>query len=189
VDIALACALGDLGEHREAIAIYDELLSNPKDGELSAVAHANRGNSHEALGNAEAAIADYEEALRREPTRISHYLNYVRLFALRKRWPEASRVVARGLANVARVDGLPLLLEQARIANEQKHAEAGLAAAEQALSLFPDHPRALYQRAWSLGMLGRLEEARASLRKLLKLEPENKAALKALQQIEAALSL
>jgi tetratricopeptide (TPR) repeat protein len=185
VDISLACAHADVGENDEAIRIYDRVLSMPRPDDVLGIAHANRGNAHAVLGNAEAAVSDYEEAIRREPSRATHYLNYELLFARARRWTEAADVLTRGLIMVEGVAAVPLLVEKARIANEQELAEPGLFAADEALFLAPDHPRALYQRAWALGMLGRLEEARASLNRLLELEPKNESAQRALSKLDA----
>lgn len=187
VQIALACALSDIKDHEAAIAVYDGVLSTSEDNEILAIAHANRGNSHEAIGHVEFAISDFEEALKREAARVTHYQNYSRLFVRRKRWSDSVDVVTRGLNVVTGAARIPLLLEKARSHNEQGQAEAGLAPADEALKLSPDEPRALYQRAWSLGMLGRLDEAVSSLGRLLELEPENQDAAMALGRIEAAL--
>lgn len=185
VDISLACAHADIGENDEAIRIYDRVLSMPRADDVLGIAHANRGNAHAILGNAEEAVSDYEKAIRREPSRATHYLNYELLFARAKRWTEAADVLGRGLIMVEGADAVPLLVEKARIANEQERAESGLFAADEALALAPDHPRALYQRAWALGMLGRLEEARTSLTRLLELEPKNESAQRALAKLDA----
>jgi tetratricopeptide (TPR) repeat protein len=188
--IGLACALADLGRQDEAVRVYDELLSTTTtttDARSLAIAHANRGNSHAALGHVEAAIADYEEAIRREPERVTHYQNYSVLFSSRRRWVEAHDVVVRGLAAVTGDAQVPLFLEKARTANEQEKADVGLSAADAALALAPDNARAYYQRGWALGMLGRLREAHASFRRLLELEPNNEDARSALARIEAVL--
>ena len=186
-DIALACALYDLGKHEEAIVVYDTLMEKTHDSKVLAIAHANRGNCHEALGNVTAAVSDYEAAIRRERSGVTHYLNYERVWARRKRWAEAGDVIARGLAVLADADAVPLLLEKARICNEQEQAELGLAAADGVLAFVPDQPRALYQRAWALGMLGRLDEAQSSLRRLLQIDPEDQDALKAIEKLEAVM--
>jgi tetratricopeptide (TPR) repeat protein len=188
VEIALACALADLGRNEEAVQVYDALLAKGSaDADWPAIAHANRGNAHGALGHVDAAIADYEEAIRREPQRVTHHQNHARLFSQRKRWAEAHAVIVRGLGVVTGEGRIPLLLEKARTANEQEHAEVALAAADAVLAEVPDHPRALYQRAWALGMAGRLDDAQVSLRRLLELEPKNADARSALAKIEAAL--
>lgn len=185
--IALACAHAELGEQSEAIHLYDDLLAHHPSGDLSGVAFANRANAHAASGDGARAVADYEAALRCEPRRATHYLNYALLFGRTRKWADAEAVLSRGIDAVERSEAVPLLLERARVANEQEHAEEGLLAADAALALVADHPRALYQRAWALGMLGRLEEARGSLVRLLQLHPDDKNAARALGQIEAAL--
>jgi tetratricopeptide (TPR) repeat protein len=187
LEISMACALADLGKHAEALEVYDEVIARSPDAEWSAIAHANRGNAHEALDGVDAAASDYEEAIRRDPGRVTHYLNYARLFARRGRWAEAHDVVSRGLLAVATTARLPLLLEKARTANEQARADVGLSAADEALSLAPNDRHALYQRGWALGMLGRLREAQTSMRRILELEPNDPDAQRGLGMIESAL--
>jgi tetratricopeptide (TPR) repeat protein len=188
VGIGLACALADLGKQEETVRVYDELLSaTTTDARSTAVAHANRGNSHAALGHVEAAISDYEEAIRRQPDVVTHYQNYSLLFSSARRWADAHDVVARGLEVVTGDAQLPLLLEKARTANEQEKADVAVSAAEAALALAPNNGRAFYQRGWALGMLGRLPEAHATFRRLLELEPNNQDAQSAMNKIEAAL--
>jgi tetratricopeptide (TPR) repeat protein len=79
------------------------------------------------------------------------------------------------------------LLATARDFNEREDAEPGLRAADEALGISRNHPRALYQRAWALGMLGRVDEAIVSLTKLLTIEPDNEDAKSALEKMESAL--
>jgi tetratricopeptide (TPR) repeat protein len=187
VEIALACALADCEKLGEAVEIYDALIGSSRGAKWSAVAHANRGNAHAALGRIEAAVSDYEDAIIADPRGVTHYLNYARLLSLRKRWAEAHDVVLRGLRAVTGHARLPLLIEKARTANEQERADVGLSAAEEALALAPDDRRGLYQRGWALGMLGRLSEARASMRQILDVDPNDSDAKRALDMIESAL--
>lgn len=187
VEIALACAFQDLGEHADAVRVYDSVIGESDSDEAVAIAHANRGNARAALGDIDGAKEDYEEAIRREPKRVTHYLNYARLYVRQKRWADAVGPVERGLRVIRGEESVPLLLEKARSSNEQEKAEIGLEAADQVLSILPDDPRALYQRAWALGMLGRLEEASSSLNQLLELEPGNKDAQNALAKLQAVM--
>lgn len=187
VEIALACSLQDLGEHVDAVRVYDSVIRESDTAEAVAIAHANRGNAHAALGDIGRAKEDYEEAIRREPERGTHYLGYARLHVRGRRWADAVGVVERGLRCVRGEEAVPLLLEKARSSNEQEKADIGLEAADEVLSILPDHPRALYQRAWALGMLGRLEDASSSLNRLLELEPGNRDAQRALTTLQAAM--
>ena len=132
-------------------------------------------------------MRDFEEAVRRGPDRATHYLNYSRLFALAKEWPAADSVLARGLVHIRGVEAIPLLLEKARVCNEQEEAAMGLEAADEVLALSPENGRALYQRGWALGMLGRLREAESSMSQLVRQEPDNKSAAAALNRLIAAL--
>ena len=187
VSIALACGLQDLGEHADAIAMYDAVIRDAENAEVLAIAHANRANSRSALGETDAAVEDYQEAIRREPKRVSHRLNHALHHAKRRQWEDARRVLESGLRVVSGEESIPLLLELARGANEQEKADMGLQAADGVLALVPDHPRALYQRGWALGMLGRLDEAASCMRRILEREPGDKDAESALAKLDAAL--
>ncbi len=186
LEIALACALSAQKDHEGARALYDELIETSQDPEVLGVAHANRGNLHEAADRVDAAIADFEAALGHEPTRLTHFQNYARLFSRRKRWAEALAVVLRGLEVASGDERVPLLVEQARACNELEQAEAGLAAADELLALAEDHPRGLFHRAWALGLMGRLDDAASTLERLLEVDPTSKDGAKALAKIEAA---
>lgn len=187
LDVALACARADLGDVEGARSLYDGLVARADAEEVRAIAHANRGNLHEAADRVDEAIADYEAALREEPARDTHYRNYSRLFTKRKRWEEALSVTTRGLAVVEGEARVPLLVEKARAENELERAEEASATADELLELSPDHPRGLYHRAWAFGLLGRLEEARETLNAMLDVDPDSKDGKKALAKIEAAL--
>jgi len=186
LEIAIAVAHAEDGAAAEAKAAYDALITRDEGGEARAIAHANRGNLHEAAGDVELAKADYEEAISRDPKRVAHYQNYSRLYTKRKRWDAAAAVVLRGLEAVTGEERYPLLVEKARIANEQELAEDALATADELLALAPEHLRGLYHRAWALGLMGRLDEAAEALEKLLDLDPTNKDGKKALDKIDAA---
>jgi|GEM_PF-1624758 len=186
LEIALACARSAEGDHAGALSLYDGLVRTSTDPEILAVAHANRGNLHEADGSEVSAMADYEAALGHEPSRLSHYQNYARLHSRRKHWAKALEVLGRGLAVAKDAERIPLLVEAARAHNELEDAEAGLAAADELLALRADHPRGLFHRAWALGLVGRLDEAAADLERLLDVDPTSKDGKKALAKIEAA---
>ena len=187
LDVALACARADLGDAEGARVLYDGLIGRADAEEVRAIAHANRGNLHEAADRVDEAIADYEAALREEPERDTHYRNFARLFTKRKRWEEALAVTSRGLDLLEGEARVALLVEKARAENELERAEAASATADELLELSPDHPRGLYHRAWAFGLLGRLDEARETLLTMLDVEPDSKDGNKALAKIEAAL--
>lgn len=186
LEIALACARSAEGDHAGALSLYDGLVRTSTDPEILAVAHANRGNLHEADGSVVSAMADYEAALGHEPGRVTHYQNYARLHSRRKHWDKALEVLRRGLKVAKDAERIPLLVETARAHNELEDAAAGLAAADELLAIQEDHPRGLFHRAWALGLVGRLDEAAADLERLLDVDPTSKDGKKALAKIEAA---
>ncbi len=185
VEIALAVARSDASDTAAAEAIYDKLVDHA-DTEVSAVAHANRGNLHEAKDDIESAKKDYEAAIAKEPERIAHYQNLSRLFTKRKKWQDALEVVDRGIEAIGEGDATPLLVEKARAQNELEDPEAAMATADSILEKQPEHTRALYHRAWAQGLLGRLDEAKETLETLLDIDPTNKDGKRALAKIEAA---
>ncbi len=183
--IALACALHEQRRFDEANGLYEALLSAGEAGGFQAIALANQANALVALGRSDEARARLEKAIELEPLQPTHRYNLARALLVERRWAEVVAAARAGLE----VDPVPpydvaLLLMIATAENEQHRGEGGLLAADQALVRAPDHPRALYLRAWSLGMLGRLDEARASLEKLLVLEPDNANARAAVAAID-----
>lgn len=186
VEIALACALADTKDKAGATAVYDALIEKAKEGEAVAIAHANRGNLREAAGDIEGATEDYERAIQGDKGRVTHYQNYIRLLARKKKWSEAFTVAERGLSAVtAKEDRAALLIEKARSLNEQDKGEEALVIADEALELVPDYPRGLYMRGWALGLLGRLEEGILTIEKLLEIDPNNKDGARALAMLNA----
>ncbi|MBI2391011.1 MAG: tetratricopeptide repeat protein, partial [Deltaproteobacteria bacterium] len=132
-------------------------------------------------------ISSYQRAVQLDPCLTAHWINYERLLARQRRWPDAVAVADRALAVVPRAESVELLLAKANAENEQEQAEAGLSTADAALALEPDHPRALYLRGWALGMLGRLADAQAAMLRLLEIDPTSAAARSALEKIEAVM--
>lgn len=187
LSIALAVAKSDAGDTDAARAIYDTLAASDTP-EISAIAHANRGNLHEAADAIDDARDDYEAAIEKDPTRLAHYQNLSRLYSKRKRWKESLAVVERGLAAVGEDDKTALMVDKARAQNELEDAEAGLATADAILAANAEHPRGLYHRAWALGLLGRLDEAKEALESMLDVDPTSKDGKRALEKIDAALA-
>jgi tetratricopeptide (TPR) repeat protein len=83
-------------------------------------------------------------------------------------------------------DAIAIQVARAEVFNDVERAADGLSAAEAVLALAPEHRRGLYLHGWALGMLGRLDEARASLVRLTELEPNNEGARRAIAMIDHA---
>jgi tetratricopeptide (TPR) repeat protein len=187
-EIALALALSALGRFQDVVATYDAVLETHHDPNVVAAAYGNRANARAALGDVAAAASDYEEALRREPARDMHYRNYAMLLARNDQRAKAYEVLRRGLDVFERGAQLPLWLEMSEIANEAEEADVGLDAADAVLAIDPKHLRGLYLRGWALGMLGRLQDARDAMQRIVDLDPSNEDARAALEKIAAALA-
>ncbi len=67
--------MSDSGRIREAVQLYNEVLGLTISPQRSAIALRNRGNSYDHLGNRAQAKADYDLALRYDPSNASVYFN------------------------------------------------------------------------------------------------------------------
>ncbi len=164
-----ACNAGDLAGG-EAIC-RQILLGNPRDfGALHLIADIQG-----ALGQAEAALANYDRAIAIQPGYAQAYNNrgavlgrmgqheaalasYEQALALQPHYPEAAYNRGNVLAEMGR------------------HEEA-LASFDRALAIWPDLAEALYNRGNALQQLGRPQEALASYDRALAVRPGDAQAL------------
>jgi tetratricopeptide (TPR) repeat protein len=138
-----------------------------------AVAYLNRGAVLQDLGLWQAALADYDSALLRQPGQPgeadshNHRGNVLKEL---KRYPEALESYGKaialepGRANFHNNHGIAL-----RLAG---HYLEALAAFDRALALQPAYAQAFNNRANTLNNLGRLEEALQSYEQAIALQPE-----------------
>ncbi|GIW70621.1 MAG: hypothetical protein KatS3mg102_0163 [Planctomycetota bacterium] len=169
------------GEHKAAIAYYDELLRrNPE----NAAVLARRGLAHDRTGNEAQAREDYTAAIARAPQAPLPYLYRANL-ALRGGQAEAA------LADVAALDALPLdphdraaalVLGGAAWAQRGEFARA-VAAYERAIELGRRDPSpllrkhyqdALYNAAHAYYHLGAFDRAAAAYRELLRSKAQHR---------------
>jgi tetratricopeptide (TPR) repeat protein len=179
--------LHDAQRFEEAVHIYDRYLEGPED-EWTAAVFANKANSLVAIGRLAEARALYETAIAREPDRATHYQNYVRLLVRGREWGRAIETIDEALAHVAGAEDRARLLEdRSYVFAEQDKGEEALAAAREALALAPRRTRARYLYGRGLGLVGRLEEAREEMARVLEQDPENADARRAIGLLDEAL--
>jgi tetratricopeptide (TPR) repeat protein len=185
--VSYGFTLQQLDRHADAVAAYRRYLELMPDGPWAAVAYGNQANSLHRLGDA-AAEQGYRQALALEPERISHTINYVRFLIDQRRLPEALAAVDAVLDKaVTDADVIALLEDRTLILAEQHNGEEALESIEAALARGSNSVRTHYLHGRSLALLGRLEEARQAILRVLALDPENADGKQALETIDSVL--
>jgi tetratricopeptide (TPR) repeat protein len=180
--------LQQLDRHREAVAAYMHYLSLDPEGPWAGVACCNQANSLARLGEAASAEALYQKAIALEPGRISHHLNYTRFLLDRHRWAEAQAVVDAALPRAtANSDLIALLEDRAAICAAQDKGADALMCIDAALARGSDSVRTHYLRGRALALLGRLNDARIEIQRVLELDPANAEGKRALEMIDSVL--
>jgi tetratricopeptide (TPR) repeat protein len=186
--ISYGYTLQEAGDHRGAVAAYERYLGQEPAGPWAGVACCNQANSLAALGDADLAEALYRRAIAVEPTRATHYLNFVGLLVDQDRRDEALAFIEAGLEHATEpAHRIRLLEDQAFVLAEQERGEESLRSADAAAALDSDSARTHYLRGRALALLGRLEEARAEMQRVLALDPANADGRRALGMIDEAL--
>lgn len=177
------------GAHAEAATVYQSFLDEvPADPRTLAIVRAELGRSQAALGDVAAAEASYRQALSAWPENALIHLNLGALYLQKGQWPEAVAALDQGLALAkAPLEGIGLLEAKAHALCGLTRGAEALACVEQSQALGANSSRTHYLRGRALAMLGRLEEARASMQQVLQLDPNVADAQQALDQIDAAL--
>ena len=125
-------------------------------------------NSLARLGDPTTAAALYQQAIALEPGRISHHINYVRFLIERQKWDEALAAVHAALPSAtANADFIALLEDRAAILAAQDNGAEALASADEAVAHGSDSVRTHYLRGRALALLGRLDEARVEVLRVL----------------------
>ncbi|MBI5486634.1 MAG: tetratricopeptide repeat protein [Deltaproteobacteria bacterium] len=187
--VSYGCELYDAKLFEQSLAVHDRYLVGPADDWTAAVL-ANKANSLAALGRDEEARVLYDEAISRQPGLLSHRLNLIHLCIRRKEWDQAVAAIDASLGLEVSVEERARLFEdRAFIFAEQDRGEEALAAAQEAVRLAPEHPRARYNRGRALALVGRLEEARAEMQWVLGRDARHRDAKRAIGMIDEALAL
>jgi tetratricopeptide (TPR) repeat protein len=188
--VSLGVALQETGRFSEAVAAYEELVTVHPNSEWLGVALCNEANALVKLGKDEQAEEQFKAALRAEPTRPTHYFNYHLLLARQRRWKDALTNLELGLSHLSSADPLrvTLLAEKAWVLAELERGDEALAAADETLALSSDNFKARYMRGRALGLLGRLDEARSEIERVLAAQPDNADAQRAMRMLDDALA-
>lgn len=182
-------ALHRAGRHEESIAASRRYLDLAPHGPWAGAAHANLGLALCGLGRDDEAEELYRHALRLDPGQVLHYRNLGQLLVDQQRWAGALGVLEAGLGRAAAPEEQVRLLEGLGfVCAEEERAGQALEYIDRAIALGADSGRTHYLRGRALALLGRLEEARDEVKRVLELEPGNAEAKQAMGMIEKALA-
>jgi tetratricopeptide (TPR) repeat protein len=182
-------ALHRAGRNEEAINASRRYLELAPGGPWAGAALSNLGLALRGLGRDDEAEELYRQAVRIDPGQVLHYRNLAQLLIDQQRWAGALGVLETGLEQATTSDDKVRLLEGlAFVCAEEERAGQALEYVDRAVALGAAGARTLYLRGRALALLGRLEEARDEVQRVLALEPENAEARQAMGMIEKALA-
>lgn len=172
---SLAGALGALERYDEALEQLDAAIELEP---LNVEAYHNRAVIHERSNRVQAAVADYERALRYGPSYEPSLLAYQRLTGHSN--PRAPRTEAQARAAE--------LADQASAAARRARYDEALQLLDQAAETAPDYVL-VYQYRSNVGyLMGQPAVAAEALEKALELEPDNVLFRRNLEQIRQQMS-
>ena len=181
-------ALQELNRHADAVAAYTRFRELTPSDPWVAVACGNQANSLMRLGEMDAAGELYRQALALEPERISHSRNFIRFLIETRHLREALPFIETTLERATEdADRIALLEDHTAILAELGNPTAALESIDAAVALGSDSSRTHFLRGRVLGLLGRLEEARLEILRVLALDPNNAAGKEALETIDSVL--
>jgi tetratricopeptide (TPR) repeat protein len=187
--VSYGSALHRAGRHPDAITASRRYLDLAPDGPLAGAAHSNLGLALRALGRDDEAEEVYRRAVRADPGQVLHYRNLAQLLIDQQRWAGALGALEAGLERAATAEDKVRLLEGlAFVCAEEERAGQALEYVDRAMALGAGSARTHYLRGRALALLGRLEEARDEVKRVLNLEPENAEARQAMGMIDKALA-
>lgn len=176
------------GRHADAANAYRRFRELMPASPWFAVACGNEANALMRLGNHAEAEELYRRALDLEPERISHSLNYIRFLIDTRRLADALTAIDATLEWATEdADLIALLEDRAALLAEQANPAEALESIDAAVELGSDSVRTHFLRGRILGLLGRLEEARPEILRVLALDPHHSGAKEGLEQIDAVL--
>ena len=183
--IPYASLLAGEGAHREAIAAFQAYLDrSPEPGRMPAVL-SDQGRSLTVLGDFAAAEAAHQRAIAMAPDFPPLYLNYGDTLMRQRKWDAALAILDRGLS-LTRDNGMKVHLLDAKafvLAGQQRGDDA-LACVDQSLALGSDLARTYYLRGRALALLGQLSLAKEAMQEVLRRDPGNADAVKAITMID-----
>jgi tetratricopeptide (TPR) repeat protein len=177
------------GAFSEAVAVFQDFLDRGSpDPHTAAIVSSEQGVALAALGNFAASQQAHQRAIAAMPAAAALYQNYADLFIKQRNWDEAVRTLDVGLGHArTAADRIGLLEAKGHVLCGQMRGEDALACLDEAVGLGSNSVKTHFIRGRALAMLGRLDEARAAMQQVLRLDPGMVHAQQALQQIEAAL--
>ncbi|MDP7034782.1 MAG: tetratricopeptide repeat protein, partial [Planctomycetota bacterium] len=171
----LAQIQADRGEHRQAVETYTRILESRSDERSSARAfrvnlHANRGTLHYQMSNLDAALGDFNEAIRLNPRWGRIYNNRGLVFMKRKSYEAALADFNKAIEfdpedAAATVNRGNLLLEIGNL-------EAALRDYNRAIEINPNDLMIYNNRGSVFSSLGELEKALADFNHILDRDPK-----------------
>jgi tetratricopeptide (TPR) repeat protein len=187
--INFAAALQRAGRYEEAGAAARRYLDAVPGGPLAASALTNLALALRALGRDEEAEEHFREAIRIDAGTVLHYRNLAQLLADQRRWAGAMGILEAGLDRAtADEDKVRLLEGLAFVCAEEERGPQALEYIDRAVALGAAGARTHYLRGRALALVGRIDEARAEVRRVLEMEPDNVDAKEAMSLIERALA-
>lgn len=173
----------------EAVGAFQHYLDTcPKDQKAVAIAYSEQGNALTRLKDFAPADKAHQRAIATLPTFAFLYLNYGDTFIKQRRWDDALRALDAGLNYVKSDDETAALLEaKTHVLAGQLRGEEGLACIERAMSFGANSTKTYYLHGRVLALLGKLEDARTAMSRVLELDPNNADAQQAIWQIDDAL--
>jgi len=179
--------LQTLNRHSEAVDTYRKYLHDVPHGPTADIAWCNLANSLRQLKDDGGAELAYRQAIAGNPKRGPHYANFFRLLHSQKRYDEARAIVDQGRRCAVEPAMVHRLLEDKSLlfAEQMKGAEA-LRYADMAIERGAEGARVHYLRGRASALLGRLDDARPEMLRVLQLDASNADGLRALAMIDDA---
>lgn len=181
-------ALHQAGRYQEAANASRRYLEEAPEGPWAGAARTNLGVSLRMLGDDASAEELYRQAIQLEPNQPLHYRNLGQLLMDQRRWAGALGAMEAGLERAASTEDRIRFLEAITyVYAEEGRGEPSLRSIEQAIALGAATARTHYLRGRALALVGRLEEAREEMARVLEIDPENEDAPRAREILEEAL--
>jgi tetratricopeptide (TPR) repeat protein len=166
--IALGLARLAADPHGATVAELTELIELCPDSD---VFYALRARAHRKAKDFVAAVADFETAIRLDPTFVHHVVGLAEV-RCDMDGPEASLFYLDRVIALRPLDAT-LWTARARVRNSAGKLDEAVASFDTAISVEPDSAQLHQERATVLYKLGRYERAAAGMTRAIELEPSN----------------
>ena len=180
IRVALGLTYELSGRFAEAAACYEDAIRldalNPRLYHHAARAHLSARQYGQAT-------ADYQTVLDLTPQDLEAIMGLVRVWLAQRRYDEAARFLGQKLKELG--DPPELYVALGIVYREAKQATEAMRAFERATRLKDNYAQAHFYLAAQLDQLGRRQDARATLRHTIELEPNHPDALNYLGYLDA----